>query len=195
MKRFRDLAVSWGPAGVFLFAVIDSAGVPNPGGTDLLLLAVTIANPASAWLCAALAVAGSMLGSVIFYEILSRGGARFLLRSTSTGRGARFRAWVLRYGLVAVFIPALLPVPFLPYKALAACACALCVGRMRFLLVILVARVLRYSTLAYLGATLGSNSFGWIKAHVWHMGAVAVALFVVLYALVKLSDRNRGDVE
>ena len=50
MKRLRDLAVAWGPGGVFLFSVIDSAGVPNPGGTDLLLLAVTIANPASAWL-------------------------------------------------------------------------------------------------------------------------------------------------
>ena len=195
MKRLRDLAVSWGPLGVFVFAVIDSAGVPNPGGTDLLLLAVTIANPASAFLCAALAVIGSMVGSAIFYEILSRGGEKFLLRMTSTGRGARFRIWFLRYGLVAVFIPALLPVPFLPYKALAGCASALSVGRVRFLLVILAARVLRYVGLAYLGATLGNNSFGWIKDHGWQMGVAAVVLFVLLYALVRFADRNPPDVE
>src|SRR5215475_2991792 len=191
MKRFRDLAVSWGPAGVFVFAVIDSAGVPNPGGTDLLLLAVTIANPASAWLCAALAIAGALIGSAIFYEILSRGGEHYLAKSTAKGSGARFRAWVQRYGLVAVFIPALLPVPFLPYKALAACAAAMSVGRVRFLSVILVARVLRYSALAYLGATLGNNSFDWIKSHVLQMGIFAIALFIVLFALVKFAGRDR----
>jgi membrane protein DedA with SNARE-associated domain len=195
MKRFRDLAVSWGPLGVFVFAVIDSAGVPNPGGTDLLLLAVTIANPASAWLCATLAVIGSIIGSAIFYEILSRGGEKFLSRMTSTGRGARFRIWFLRYGLVAVFIPALLPVPFLPYKALAGCASAFCVGRVRFLLVILTARVLRYVGLAYLGATLGNNSFSWIKEHGWEMGLAAVVLFVLLYMLVRFADRNPPVVE
>jgi membrane protein DedA with SNARE-associated domain len=195
MKRFRDLAISWGPLGVFLFAVIDSAGLPNPGGTDLLLLAVTIANPASAWLCAALAVAGSIVGSVIFYEVLSRGGEKFLSRLTSSGSGARFRTWFLRYGLVAVFIPALLPVPFLPYKALAGCAAACSVGRGRFLLVIFAARVLRYSGLAYLGATLGNNSFGWIKGHAWQMGVAAGVLFVLLYGLIRFADRNPPDVE
>jgi membrane protein YqaA with SNARE-associated domain len=195
MKRLRDLAVSWGPLGVFLFAIVDSAGVPNPGGTDLLLLAVTIASPASAWLCAALAVAGSIIGSAIFYEILSRGGEKFFTRMTSTGGGARFRLWFVNYGLVAVFIPALLPVPFLPYKALAGCAAAFSVGRIRFLLVILAARILRYIALAYLGATLGENSTGWIKAHAWHMGMFAVALFVILYAMVRFAGRKRVDVE
>jgi membrane protein DedA with SNARE-associated domain len=195
MKRFRDLAVAWGPLGVFLFAVIDSAGVPNPGGTDLLLLAVTIANPSSAWTCAGLAVAGSILGSAIFYEILSRGGEKFLVRLTSSGRGAQFRAWFHRYGLVAVFIPALLPVPFLPYKALAGCAAGLCVGRGRFLLVILAARVLRYCGLAYLGATLGNNSIGWIGAHALQMGMAAVILFVLLYILVRFADRNPRDLK
>jgi membrane protein YqaA with SNARE-associated domain len=186
MKRLRDLAVSWGPWGVFIFAIIDSAGVPNPGGTDLLLLAVTIANPASAWVCAALAIAGSIVGSAIFYEILSRGGEKFL-----AARGAKFRNWFARYGLVAVFIPALLPVPFLPYKALAGCASALGVGRARFLAVVFTARVLRYCGLAYLGATLGNNSLGWLKDHALQMGIAAIILFVLLYLLVRFADRSR----
>jgi uncharacterized membrane protein YdjX (TVP38/TMEM64 family) len=96
---------------------------------------------------------------------------------------------------VAVFIPALLPVPFLPYKALAGCASAMCVGRSRFLLVILTARVLRYCALAYLGATLGNNSFHWITSHALHLGVFAVALFTALYALIRLAGRNRADVE
>ena len=47
-----------------------------------------------------------------------------------------FRTWFMRYGLVTVFIPALLPIPFLPFKAFAACAGALGVTRTRFLLVL-----------------------------------------------------------
>jgi hypothetical protein len=42
-----------------------------------------------------------------------------------------------------------------------------------------------------LGAQLGENSTAWIKGHSWHMGAVAIALFGALYALLKWNDRAR----
>jgi uncharacterized membrane protein YdjX (TVP38/TMEM64 family) len=193
MKMLRALAISWGPLGVFLFSMIDSAGVPNPGGTDALLLVVTIANPSSWPLCAALAVLGALIGSAMFLEILRRGGERYLVNLTATGRGLRFRAWFRRYGLVTVFVPALLPVPFLPYKALAACAAAMGVSRTRFLLVILAARIPRYFGLAYLGATLGENSGTWITGHLWQFGAAAVALFVMLFLLIRLSAQASAE--
>src|SRR5262249_4196377 len=110
------------------------------------------------------------------------------------GRGAKIRDWFARYGLVAVFIPALLPVPFLPYKALAGCASALCVGRGRFLGVILIARIIRYFGLAYLGATLGNNSLGWLKDHALQMGIAAIILFILLYVLVRYADKEGGGL-
>ena len=122
MKRFHDVLVSWGPWGLFALALVESAGIPNPGGTDALLLVLTIANPALAWFCATLAVAGSLLGSAVFYEITSKGGEKLLARYTGTGRGQKFRGWFQRYGLVTVFIAALLPIPVMPFKAFAACA-------------------------------------------------------------------------
>src|SRR5436309_953472 len=122
MTHFRDLLVSWGPLGILAVAVIESAGIPNPGGTDLLLLLVTIARPEDAVLCAVLATAGSLIGSVIFYEITKKGGEKLLSKYMSSGRGSRFRAWFLEYGMITVFIPALLPIPVLPFKAFAACA-------------------------------------------------------------------------
>jgi membrane protein DedA with SNARE-associated domain len=193
MRRLRDVLISWGPAGIFLFAVIDSAGVPNPGGTDLLLIAVTIAQPASVVLAASLAVLGAIVGSVIFYEIFSRGGERLLTRYTATGRGLRLRAWFLRYGLITVFTPALLPIPILPYKVFAASAAAMRVGRLRFLLVIVAARIPRYFGLAYLGATLGENSMPWVAGHLWQFGVCAVVLFAALYLLVRFSGRTRTE--
>jgi membrane protein DedA with SNARE-associated domain len=190
VKHLTQTLIAWGPLGVFVLAFIDSAGVPNPSGTDALLLLVTIARPEYAFLCASLGILGSLLGSLVFYQIIRTGGEKFLDRYTAIGRGARFRAWFQRYGMVTVFIAALLPIPFLPLKALAACACAMGVSRSRFMLVTAAARIPRYAGLAYLGAQLGDNSKDWIKGHTWHMAALAVALFAVLFLLLRWSERK-----
>jgi membrane protein DedA with SNARE-associated domain len=193
MRHLRDVLISWGPAGIFLFAAIDGAGVPNPGGTDLLLIAVTIAQPSTMLLAAGLAVLGALVGSIIFYEIFSRGGEHLLRRYTSTGSGLRLRAWFLRYGLITVFIPALLPIPILPFKIFAASASAMRVGRIRFLLVILAARIPRYFGLAYLGATLGEQSWPWVQAHLWVFGIIAIALAVTLFLAIRLTNRTVAE--
>jgi membrane protein YqaA with SNARE-associated domain len=189
MRRLHHLLLSWGPLGLFFFALVDGLGLPNPGGTDLFLLLLTIAH-VNPWESAVLAIAGSVVGSAIFYEVISRGGERWLLRFVSGPRGQRFRTWFLRYGLVTVFIPALLPVP-LPFKAFAACAAALGVRRSTFLLVIAAARIPRYFALAYLGAELGENSLHWVTAHTWQLLVLAVALAALLFALIRASDRTR----
>jgi len=126
---------------------------------------------------------------------MRKGGDKFLLRYTLSGRGKRFRAWAQRYGMVTVFISALLPLFFLPLKVFAACTCAMGVSRTRFMLVLAAARIPRYAGLAYLGVKLGEGSTAWITHHTWQMGALAVALFGVLYALLKWNDRlanNQG---
>src|SRR5579864_4362658 len=189
MKHFWDLLIQWGPHGVFAIAMIDSLGVPNPGITDAVLILAAIANPGNAILCASLAVVGSLLGGAVFLEITRRGGERYLLRFTSAGRGLKFRAWFLRYGLVTVFIPALLPLPFLPFKVFAACAGAMGESRLKFLGVMAAGRIPRYFALVYLGATLREESGAWIKAHLPHMGAFALAIFLLLYGLIRLADR------
>ena len=191
MHHLHDLLVSWGPLGVFVLATVESAGIPNPGGTDILLLVVTIARKGAALKCAALAVAGSLIGTEVLFEVVRQGGERYFARYTRSARGERFRAWFQRYGLVTVFIPALLPIPILPFKFFVACAAATGVDRRLFLLVLVAARVPRYLGLAYLGAELGENSYAWLAAHRWHILALAVVIFMVLYALIRWADRKR----
>jgi membrane protein YqaA with SNARE-associated domain len=195
MKGFKQALIAWGPLGVLMLAFVESIGIPNPGGTDALLLLMAIERPDAAALCAVLATVGSLLGSLVFYEIVRRGGDKFLLRYTLSGRGQRFRAWVQRYGLVTVFISALLPIPILPLKVFCAGACAMGVTRTRFMLVLAAGRIPRYAGLAYLGAQLGENTNAWIKGHYWHMGAVAIALFGVLYGVLKWADRTQSQIE
>jgi membrane protein DedA with SNARE-associated domain len=190
MGRFREMLVAWGPLGIFAAAVIESAGVPSPSGTDALILLVTIARPDSWLLCGSLAVLGSLIGSVIFHAVVSKSGEKLLHQKTSTPRGAKLKAWFLRYGMASVFVCALVPLPFMPLKVMAVCACGLGVSRSRYLSVMAAARLPRYFAIAYLGSQLGENSNAWLKSHLWHMGALATALFVGIYVLLKLSDKG-----
>jgi membrane protein DedA with SNARE-associated domain len=183
-KGLMNTLVSWGPAGVFLVSILDSAGVPSPGGMDALLLLVTIVNPAKAWLCAGLATAGSLIGCLILFYVARRGGEKYLDRCTASRRGAQFRKWFSRYGLIAVFIPALLVIP-LPLKIFVICSGAMRVRPLSFALVVTAARAPRYFALAYLGSKLGQSSLPWLKSHMWHMLAAAAALFLFLYLLVR----------
>lgn len=188
MNRLREILVAWGPAGVFVATLIESSGVPSPGGGDAMILLASIAQPESALLCAVLGIAGSLLGSAIFYQVVSKSAERLLRDKTASPRGARLRAWFERYGLASVFVCALVPLPVMPLKVMALSACALGVSRMRFLSVMLAARIPRYGAMAYLGAKLGEESNAWLKNHLWHMGVVALGLLVVLYVVLKLSD-------
>ncbi len=192
MKKFWASLVALGPWGVLIVSTIESLGIPNPGGTDWLLVGIAIARPDQAMLCAAMAVLGSLIGTAAFFDVMRRGGDRLLAKYSSSERGAKFRSWFQRYGLVTVFIPALVPLPFLPFKAFAACAGAMNVPRWRFMGVLAVGRILRYSALAYLGVKLGTvdNSKAWVKAHTWHMVFAAVAIFVAFYLLAKFLEKE-----
>ena len=192
MNHVWEVLKALGPWGLLIVSTVESLGIPNPGGTDWLLVFMAIARPNDAALCAAMAVVGSVLGTAVFFDVMRRGGEKLLAKYTSSERGQQFRKWFQRYGLVTVFIPALVPLPFLPFKAFAACAGAMGVNRWRFLGVLAVGRILRYSGLAYLGVKLGTveNSKAWVKAHTWHMALFAVAIFVFFYLLMRFLDRE-----
>lgn len=192
MSHFWELLKALGPWSLLIVSTVESLGIPNPGGTDWLLVGMAIARPQDAAWCAAMAVLGSLIGTAAFFDVMQRGGEKVLARYTSSERGARFRGWFQRYGLVTVFIPALVPLPFLPFKAFAACAGAMGVPRWRFLGVLAVGRIVRYSSLAYLGVKLGTvdNSKAWVKAHTWHMVFIAAGIFLFFYLLMKYLDRE-----
>lgn len=190
MKALRDALVALGPGGLAMIALVESAGVPMPGGADAVLLVLSIAQPGNAFWFAMLAILGSLAGSVIFHAIVRKGGEKLLDKHTSTRRGIRLRAWFQRYGMASVFVCALVPVPVMPLRVVALCAVALGASMRRFLGVMAAARIPRYLGVAYLGAQLGENSNQWLSDHLWHMGIFALVLIVGLYGLLRASDRG-----
>jgi membrane protein YqaA with SNARE-associated domain len=183
---------------LFVLASLENAGPPTPGGTDWVLLFLAAARPADAMLLAFVATIGALIGSAVFFEVTRKGGEEFLTKYTRKGRGAKFRHWFQHYGLVTVFISALVPLPILPFKIFVACAGAMGVTRQRFMVVLALARIPRYLALAYLGAQLGENSLGWLKSHTWPLLGLATGLAFALYLLIRWTDRTRplaGDLQ
>ncbi len=190
MRSLLETIVGWGPLGIFVIAVVDSAGVPLPGGVDALLITVSVLKPDSAWIAAGAAIIGSVLGSWFLFSVAQKGGQAYLDRHTLTPRGKKLRGWFQHYGLVTVFVPALLPIP-LPLKVAILCAGALGVRRKTFLATILAARIPRYLGLAWLGVQTGNDAGQWLKDHAWHIFATAALVGVVLFGFIWWKDRNR----
>jgi membrane protein YqaA with SNARE-associated domain len=189
--KFIDALVAFGPYGMLVLSFIDSAGIPVATGMDALLILIAVKAPHEALLAAALAVIGSLGGNAILYLAAQKGGRRFLAQSQQPGKAHRFRLWFERYGLITIFIPALLPIP-MPLKLFVASAGALGTKMRSFLAVVALARIFRFGGDAWLGLVVGESSAGFLKSHSWHFLIAAVILFVVLYLLVRLSDHQRG---
>jgi len=144
-----------GALGLFPIAIIDSSVIPLslPGSTDLLLLWLA-AHGGAPWLLACSAIAGSLLGGYSTWHIGRKGGESALRRYVPARLLGRIVGWVERHPALSVFVPALLPPP-IPLLPFALASGALGVTRRRFLLVYGAARTLRYSFVAWLGATYG----------------------------------------
>ena len=192
MKEFLASLVEWGLAGLFVAALLDGAGVPVPSGVDVLIVFLATRLPEQVIMMAALAVLGSVTGNLLLFAIARRGGQMFLEKRTASKRSRRFRHWFDQYGLLTVFVAALVPLPVMPLKLFVFCSGALGVSPGRFLAVFIGARIPRYLGLALLGRAMGNDALTFLKVHAWHLAGFAAALFIMLVLLVKLMDRRRA---
>jgi membrane protein YqaA with SNARE-associated domain len=189
-RHLTDILVAWGPAGILLLSILDSAGVPVAGVFDALLILIAVKTPSVAWLCAGLAVVGSTAGNTILFWAAHKGGRRFIANAAPDGRAARFREWFRRYGMVTVFVPAMVPIP-MPLKLFVISAGVLGTSLSEFVGVVLLARIIRYFGEAWLGVRLGMESTAFLKAHVWHFVVGSMVLCAVLYGYIRWRDNSR----
>ncbi|HVW09627.1 MAG TPA: VTT domain-containing protein [Bryobacteraceae bacterium] len=189
LAHLTQILVAWGPLGVLLLSILDSSGVPVAGAFDALLILIAIERPATAWWCAGIAVVGSSIGNMILFSISRRGGRRIQAQPAEEGKSRRFRAWFLRYGLLTVFVPAMIPIP-MPMKVFVITAGVLGTPLMEFLGVIVSARIVRYFGEVWLGVKLGHDSTAFLKSHAWQFVGSAVAMFAFLYGVMVWRHRN-----
>jgi membrane protein YqaA with SNARE-associated domain len=158
------------------------------GGVDALLIAVAATKPGEAYWAAALAVIGSLIGSLILFFIARKGGEVLLMRHVTSKTGARMHLWFQRWGMATVFVPALSPIP-LPMKIPVFCAGALQVRLLYFIVAVAVARALRYFGLAYLGIHFGIQTLQYSKTHGWQVAFIALGAAAVITLALRLFQK------
>ena len=189
-----------GAPGVFAVSVIDSSIIPLPlpGSTDLLVL-LLVANRGNPWLLSGAAIAGSLTGGYLTWSAGRKGGESILPRYVPRRLLKPIARWVQRHGALTVCISSILPppVPLMPFLLSAG---ALGVRRNAFLASFGLSRAVRYSLVAWLGATYGrrvihewSNYLsGWSEVIIWtFVGLLAAG---IIFGIWKYRhDQRRHD--
>jgi membrane protein YqaA with SNARE-associated domain len=187
--------VGLGLPGLFVVAIIDSSPfpLPLPGCTDLLLLWLA-SHGGNPWELAGCAIAGALLGGFLGWRLGRKGGEGALKSHVPARMLDPVRRWAKGNPFLAVFLPALLPPP-VPLSPFVFAAGALNVPQKRFLISFGAARVIRYSLVAWLGATYGRHVIR-LWSHTldkWSIPLLAVflALMAVGIAVSVVKARRR----
>lgn len=179
---------------MILIGALDSSLLSMPEVNDYLVIARCYTHPRTAVFFPMFAAIGSVLGCLLLYTILQRGGLALLHRKFKIERIQQVERAYARFGILALAVPALLPPP-LPFKIFVATAGALQFPRRRFLLTILIARSLRYYTEGLLAVFYGERVLRFLKDNGLLIVSVVAGLCLVGLAVYLLSTRGRSAVK
>lgn len=196
MKKFGSWLVqsvaTLGPWGIFMVALADSALIPLPQGVDALLIAQAIAAPSTAYLAAALAVAGSLLGSLILYFIAYKGGRAMLAKYVSPEGMAKLERQTQQLGALVLIPPMMLPLP-LPTKIFVIAAGVFQMSVWRFVAATLFGRSVRFFGEAALALRYGSETTTFLKQNAPTAIGIVAVLVVVFYLINRWSSRRVAE--
>ncbi|HEX8282271.1 MAG TPA: VTT domain-containing protein [Pyrinomonadaceae bacterium] len=186
-----------GPA-MILIGALDSSLLSLPEINDYLVVARCYSDPKSVFYFPLFAAAGSVLGCLLLYTIMRRGGQAVMRRRFSAENIARVEKAYARFGFLALAVPALLPPP-MPFKIFVATAGALEYPRWRFILTIMIARSVRYIVEGTLAVFYGERVLVFMRVNGLYILSGVGALLVAGvggYVLVKhIRTPRRSAVE
>jgi len=182
-----------GPA-MILIGALDSSLLSLPEVNDYLVVARCYTHPKTVFFFPLFAAIGSLLGCLLLYTILSRGGRAVLHRRFRIEHVLRVERAYARFGILALVVPALLPPP-MPFKIFVATAGALQFPRRRFLLTIFLARSFRYYVEGTLAVFYGQRVLRFFKDNGLMIISIVTGLCVVALAIYLLTSRGRAAAE
>ena len=193
LQALLEWLKSFGAVGLFFVSLIDSAGVPLPGGPDLMMIWLSASRPALMPIYALAATAGSAIGCTVLYLIARKAGMA-ALKHVSPARRDRIENLLGRYDLVAVMVPAVLPPPF-PFKPFILCAGVFRLKTVRLITAVFIGRAIRYLVEGWLAIRFGENANVLISKHGWKVLAGVVVVSAVGFVLTVLRKRSRRTGE
>lgn len=189
LQTLLEWLKAFGPAGLFGISLVDSVGVPLPGGPDSVMILLSANTPALMPFYALAATAGSAIGCTLLYLAARRAGVVALKRVSSEKRG-RIENLLGRYDMIAVMVPAVLPPPF-PFKPFVLCAGVFKLKTWRFVIAIFIGRALRFLIEGWLAIRFGEDAGRIIRQHGWKVLIAVAAITAVGFALRSYRARLR----
>ncbi len=180
-----------GPSMVIIGA-LDSSLLSLPEINDYLVVMRCANAPYEVFYFPLFAAAGSVLGCLLLYTIIRRGGQAVLRKRFRAEHLERVERTYARFGFLALAVPALLPPP-MPFKIFVATAGALEYPRWRFIITIMIARSLRYYIEGTLAVFYGKTVLDFIKNYGFTILAIVIGVCLIgliTYLILQRRQRN-----
>lgn len=182
LEALKNHLLALGIPGLFLVSFLDSAGVPLPGGVDLVVMLLSWQRPSLFFLIALVAALGSTAGCFVLYRIARTGGDAMMSRFPAD-KQEWVKEKVRRNDRLAILVAMLGPPPF-PTKLFILVAGVVRMDWRRFISAVFVGRMVRFLGEAYLAVKLGDRAADTLKQH-YPSIAVALAAAVVLFLVFR----------
>lgn len=182
-----------GPS-MLIIGALDSSLLSLPEINDYLVVMRVANDHKAVFYFPLFAAAGSVLGCLLLYTLLRRGGQAVLRKRFRADHIERVERAYARFGFLALAVPALLPPP-MPFKVFVATAGTLEYPRWRFIVTIMIARSLRYYIEATLAIFYGRQVIDFIKKYGFPILAIVIGACIVgliAYLVKKRFSRKTG---
>jgi len=179
---------------MLVIGALDSSLLSLPEINDYLVVGRCIKNPSAVFYFPLFAATGSVLGCLLLYTIMRRGGQAVLRRQFSLSGIRKVEKAYERFGFLAIAIPAILPPP-LPFKIFVATAGTLEYPRWKFLLTVMLARSFRYYLEGILAVFYGRRVLSFAKDNGLVMISIVAGLVLIGIIIYILINRRRSLAE
>jgi membrane protein YqaA with SNARE-associated domain len=176
---------------MLLIGALDSSLLSLPEINDYLVVGRCYKYHSAVFYFPLFAATGSVLGCLLLYTIMRRGGQALLRRRFKAEHILRAEQAYARFGVLALAVPAILPPP-LPFKIFVATAGTLEYPRWKFLVTVMIARALRYYVEGTLAVFYGRRVLTFIEKNGVAIISIIFGIGLVILLAYLLSGRGRA---
>jgi len=184
------LPIYYAAPAMIVIGALDSSLLSLPEINDYLVVGRCIKQPSAAFYFPLFAAIGSVLGCLLLYTIMRRGGQAVLKRRFKRENIERVERAYARYGFLAIAVPAVLPPP-MPFKIFVATAGTLEYPRWKFLITVMIARSVRYYVEAVLAVIYGRRVLSFMKDNGLVVLSIVAGAALLIFVVYTIATRRK----
>jgi len=176
---------------MIIIGALDSSLLSLPEINDYLVVGRCFRQPHAVFYFPLFAATGSVLGCLLLYTIMRRGGQAVLRKRFSVESIQKVERAYARFGFLAIAVPAILPPP-LPFKIFVATAGTLEYPRWKFVLTVMLARSLRYYVEGILAVFYGRRVLLFFRDNGVVIISIVATIGLIGFLIYMFFNRNKN---